>query len=280
MPSESISSVATIERGKLTAGGPVLPNTSAALARSAEAELAAVSRLPEISDDLMYAAIVERGKSASRIHAALEEDRVSLTKPLLDEKRRIDDAFRPALDAATKAIAQLRTLCGAYLDRKRLERIEVERAAQAEASNAEAERKAALEQQESEARERLKAAAVAGDATAALEAAAEVDEARREAAMPMPAAHAPAAYTEPPKVAGTSRRKKYVWVYANTDTRAAQRTLAVEAVRRFLAGDPSLMPLIEIDESKISTLVRDLGEDCGVPGVVVREASSVAFGRK
>jgi len=283
MPTESSSKAVAgeaIERGDLVmrvppSDKPALPNTSAALARLAAAELDAVNRLPEIEDEKVYELMIGRGQAAARMVVALDADRKSLVDYHVKEQRRINDAFRPALEAAEAAKSKLRALCGRFLDRKREEREKAERLAVEANRKAEEERRAALEQQEREAAERMKDAASAGNVDAALEAAADIDRAREDAALPLPAAHVPAAYTPAPKVAGSARRKKFVWSWADDAT--SRRNFIVEAVRRFQAGDASLMTYLEIDEAKISRQVTNLGADANLPGVVARESSSVAF---
>lgn len=224
-----------------------------------------------------------------RVKAAqkkLEETRTSLTKPINESLRRLNDFFRAPADRLTAIERTIKAALTRFADeQERIRREEQRRAEEAarrererlaeqarEAERkarekAEAERRAA-----EEARRAAEAAAAAGRAEEARKAAAAAAAAEaRAAATEAKAAEkveaietraaavvAPIVSREPPKVAGVATRE--VWKFTVTDAALVPREYCV------------------VDEAKIRKVVAALKGDTTIPGVRVYAEKSIAAG--
>lgn len=207
------------------------------------------------------------GDELKRIKAKakeLETQRVGMTRPLDETKKRIMDWFREPLAFLEDAERAIKRAIGDYDAEQRRLRQEAERAA-AEAARKERERmeaeaaKAEQAAREKREREEAKARALeeqgrAAEAEAKRKAAEEAEaarmreaEAKRAAAASMPVA--PVVHMEAPKIAGVSSRQ--VWKFEITD--------AALLPREYLAPD----------EKAIGAVVRALGERANIAGVRV-----------
>lgn len=207
------------------------------------------------------------GEELKRIKAKakdLEAQRVSMTKPLDETKKRILDWFRDPLQYLADAEAAIKRAISAYDAEQRRLQQEAERAAaeaarkerermEAEAAKAEQAAREKREREEAKARA-LEAQGRAAEAEAKRKAAEEAEaarmreaEAKRAAAASMPAA--PVVHFEQPKVAGVSSRQ--VWKFEIVDGAQIPREYMVP------------------DEKAIGAVVRALGERANIPGVRV-----------
>lgn len=218
-----------------------LPNKEA-MNKSAHAALMMATDYP-ISDDESYQLAAEELQAIKAKAKELEKQRVSITSHLLSAKKSIDDLFRPAQDKLADAEKLLKKSMLAYTEEQERKAEQALRAAE------EAQREAAAKAAELE-----RAAAKSEDTEAAV-----------EAAMAIVAAHAPVAVVAPPKAAGVSVRK-------TVKARVANKAEFV----RFAVESPSLLDLIEVNESKLNQLAKALGQNLNYPGIEVIEEKSLA----
>jgi hypothetical protein len=186
------------------------------------------------------------GEELKRIKAKekeIETMRVSITKPLLDAKRRVDDLFKKPLDLLDKAEKAIKSGIAGYLaeiDRKRREE---ETARQAEAARL--------------AREAAKAESKGHDVKAAMK------HAEAAAVMQAPSVN------EAPKVAGVSM--SFIWRHNVIDFPALVKAVA--------AGKAPL-DLLRPNDVEIGKRVRALGEEFRVPGIAISKDPVIRAGSR
>lgn len=212
---------------------------------------------------------------------AAEAERVELTKPLLDTKKRIDQKFKDAMapfDAADKIVREKVGVWSAEQDRIRreeearleAERVERERKAREVRERQEAQEREKREQAQREAREAEELAAKAKDAEDAAAAEQLAEEARTAAAEAATAEQAIAALPDvqlpkatveaPAKPAGISTRKRW----------------------RVKSMDVGAMPahLLEPNKTAVGQALRgalkDTGQPPEIPGVVFEQVDEMA----
>ena len=210
-----------------------------------------------------------------RVKAAqkkLEETRTSLTKPINESLRRLNDFFRAPTDRLAAIERTIKTALTRFADEQERLRREEQRRAE-EAARRERERLAEQAREaERKAREKAEAerkaaeeAAAAGRAEEAAKlqaraAATEAKAAERVEAIETRAAAvvAPIISREAPKVAGVATRE--VW--------------------KFTVTDPALVPreYCVVDEARIRKVVAALKGDTTIPGVRVYAEKSIAAG--
>jgi hypothetical protein len=164
----------------------------------------------------------------------LEEQRVAITKPLLEAKRRVDDLFRKPLEYLAEAEGVLKSAINGYQRRIEDEKRR-ERAAAEEAARKEAKRLAEL---------------AAKQAAAGREEKAAETRARAEAVQ-----MAPSPVVEAPKVAGISTRKKYSVVVVDD-----------EQARAFVQSNPAFRYLLVWDQAGLNKLAGAQREAFSIPG--------------
>lgn len=194
------------------------------------------------SADMATAAADDLGQIKGKLKA-LDEKRLSLTRPLDEAKKRIMELFEGPRTVLLQAEGVLK---GAILDWNKREqaRLEAERREQERIAREAAE---AAARQAEEARKAAEVAAAAGNAEAAVELEQQAEQAV-EAATAL-ATMAPAVAAAPAKLAGVSTRQE--WDFEVTDPAAIPREYLV------------------IDEKKIRGVVKALKADANIPGVRV-----------
>lgn len=246
--------------------------TPEAHAAAADARtLLAAARDFRVTTNAEYTAAGEELKRIKAKAKELEAQRVGMTKPLDETKKRIMDWFRDPLQFLADAESSIKRAIGSYEAEQRRLQQEAEKAA-AEAARKERERmeaeaaKAEQAAREKREKEEVKARALeaqgrAAEAEAKRKAAEEAEalrmreaDAKRAAAASMPAA--PVVHFEQPKVAGVSSRK--AWKFEIVD--------AEQLPREFL------MP----NEKAIGGVVRSLGGKANIPGVRVYDETVIS----
>lgn len=239
--------------------------TPEAKAAAADAEtMLSTARAFAVTTAAQYTAAGEELKRIKAKAKELEAQRVGMTRPLDETKKRIMDWFRDPLQYLADAESSIKRAIGAYDAEQRRLQQEAEKAAaeaarkerermEAEAARAEQAAREKREREEAKARE-LEAKGRAAEAEAKRKAAEEAEaarlreaEAKRAAAASMPTA--PVVHFEQPKVAGVSSRQ--VWKFEIAD--------AAQLPREYLIPD----------EKAIGAVVRALGERASIPGVRV-----------
>lgn len=231
----------------------------------------------------MYAVAGDELRSIVTKRKAIEELRLSLTRPIDLAKARIMDLFRAPTDRLAKAEQLLRG---------EMTRYQAEERAKAEAARREAEAKAAAERAEQEriAREaseaQRKAAAlaeasrIAGDLEAAKvlqEAVAvqrEIAEAAREQVELADIAPPTMIATIQPKAAGVATRKN--WKHELTDFKA----LVLAAAKRAEAGDDFLLGFLLPNDKALGTAAKSMQAKLSIPGVRVYAEEGLSVRRK
>lgn len=211
-----------------------------------------------------YSAAGEELKAIKGKAKALEERRLTMTRPLDESKARIMDFFRTPAKYLADAETAIKRAMGAFDEAQRKRREEAERIAaeasrkererlQTEAAKAEQSAREKREKEEAKARE-LEAKGRQAEADARRKAADEAEaqrmrdaESKRVAAESMPMA--PVVHMEAPKASGVSSRQ--AWKFEITNVALLPREY--------------LLP----DDKAIGGVVRALGDKCNIPGVRV-----------
>lgn len=242
-----------------------------------------------IDDDEMFAAAGDELRGIVTKGRQIEELRKSLTGPILEAKRRIDEFFRGPLDRLSQAESVLKLSMSTYQreQQRRIEEAQRAAAAEAERQRQEAERIAA-EQRAAEAaaqaeRERLAAEATTrmeqavktGDATAMAEAEQLAAEAQAIQAAPVESRpqeeiHVPAVVVPiAAKAKGVSFRN--VWKAEVTDH---------SAFIRGAAGRPEIEAMLKVDESALNKFAQATAGKAHVAGVRFYEDTVTAARRR
>jgi hypothetical protein len=236
------------------------------------AQLEEYARTYQVTTAEQYAAGATDLQQVKAAQKRLEETRTSITKPMNDALRRVNDFFR----GPTERLAAVERVLKAQLvkfadEQERIRREEQRKADEAarkererlEAQAREAERKA-REKAEAD-RKAAEAAAAAGRAEEAAKLAARAAATEEKAAakaddLALRAATTVAAVIarEPPKVAGVSTRE--VWKFEITDPAAVPREYLV------------------VDEARIRKVVQALKGDAKIAGVRVYAERQMAAG--
>lgn len=243
-----------------------LPSASQ-LSQDAEGALEMV-RAFEVADDACYSLAGEEMNACLKRAAQLNEQRMSLTRPIDESKARIMDLFRGPVSVLEEAARLWRGKMTAYTDairrRAEAERLENERIAREE-------------------RDRLAAEA------AALEAANRSGEAEIKRRVADMVVAAPAAVQAAPKVAGVKQRTQTVvevyelWALAChiTGVRWIPDVDKPGEMRGVVgAPHPELLALLEPAMVKVRAHGLSMGEACNTPGIRVRVESAIAGSRK
>lgn len=245
-----------------------LPEVRAITAQITDLEKFAASYT--VTTPEQYAAGADDLRNVKAQQKKLEETRTSLTKPINESLRRLNDFFKAP---AEKLAGIERTIKGklvAYQDEQDRLRREAQRRADEEATaarrKAEAEAAAARAKADAEAaalRAKAEAEAAAGNAAEAAKLAARADTKLEKAEVKAQALETAAAQTvapivqaETPKVTGVATRK--VWKFEVTDSSKLPREF--------------LMP----DEQKIRKYVQAMQADARIDGVRIWSESQIA----
>lgn len=213
-----------------------------AMQRGATSALAMVHAF-EVVDDATYGLAADELTAIKRRASTLDEQRKAITKPLDDAKAAVMSLFRGPLDLLAQAESAIKSkMVGYTTEQRRIAeqaRIEAERIAHAE--------------REKLAREAAELAAQGRTGEAAFK-----EQVAQMVVAPPPAVAAPV------KVKGISERKSVE--HTVTD---------LHALIRHVAEHPELVDLLE-PTTKLRAYVRGLGMNCNLPGVAVRESTTVA----
>lgn len=242
---------------------------SAALASGARQVVDFVSTF-EITSGEEYELATDELRSIKVRAKRLEEQRTSITGPINEALRGINNLFRGPSDLLAEAERVIKGKLLAWDAEQKRIADEARRAAEAAAA-AERERLA----QEAKARQReaeqqaaaAAAAEAAGDAIAAQVAAAAAaraqDEAQSAAIATQMVVAAPAV-TQPAPVKGVS-----------TATRIDFEIVSLEKLVAHVAAHPELLPLVTVDSTRMRAYVRGLGAACALPGVRVFDVQTM-----
>ena len=249
-----------------------MPAVQAVTAEVASLETFAATYAVETAAQYQHGAEdLKRVKAAQK---KLEETRTSLTKPINESLRRLNDFFRAPADRLAAIERTIKAALTRFADEqervRREEQRKAEEAARKERERLEAQaREAERRAQEKAAEERRAAeeAAAAGRAEEAARLAARAAATEAKAASKVEAIEtraaavvAPIISREPPKVAGVATRE--VW--------------------KFTVTDPALVPreYCVVDETKIRKVVAALKGDTTIPGVRIWCEKSIAAGTR
>jgi hypothetical protein len=196
-----------------------------------------------------YELAAEELQAIQKREKTLNDQRMSITRPIDEAKTNVMSLFRPATDALAQAGAILKTKMLGYAQEQQrkaaAERAESERLAQEERSRLEAQ-----------------AAALAAEGRAG-----EAEVKHQIAAMIVAAP--PATETTAPKVAGISTRSVVDFELVD-----------LLALVQHVALNPELVGLLQIDSVKVRAHVKSLGLACKTPGLRVFDKASIAASRK
>ncbi len=247
-----------------------LPEVRAAVEEITSLETFAATYHVETAEQ--YSAGAEDLKRVKAAQKRLEETRTSLTKPINESLRRLNDFFRSPADRLVVIERAIKGALTRFADEqeriRREEQRKADEAARREREKIEAQaREAARKAADKAAAERRAAeeAAAAGRAEEAAKLAARAAATEAKAAEKVEAAEeraatvvAPVISREPPKVAG----------------------LATREVVRFEIVDASLLPreYVVPDEARIRKVVNALKTDANIPGVRVWTERQIAAG--
>lgn len=199
--------------------------------------------------EMAEAAADDLGQIKAKIKA-LDEQRLSMTRPLDEAKKRIMELFERPRSVLVRAEAALKASLLTWQDSER-KRLEAERKAQEEALRKQQE---AMRRQQEEAERKAKEAAASGDTTAAVEAEAQ---AQAIAATAEAVAHmAPAVTAAPAKIAGVSTRED--WKCELVDLMTLVKAVA--------AGEASI-ELLEFNQKEANKRAKALKQEFKVPGL-------------
>jgi hypothetical protein len=211
--------------------------------RARAGDALAASKSLVVDSQEMYEIGAEHTKAIKQLAKQVEDQRLSMTRPLDESKKVIMDFFRPITDALDKAESELKSKLVAYSnDQARIRREAEERARR----EAEAARRAEQERLAAEAA----AAAEAGDEAKADELVAEAVAAEAAPVIVV------APHVEAPKAAGVSKRDN--WIGEVTDIGA----LIVAAAER-----PELRVLLAVDTKALGKLAKAYKDTVPIPGV-------------
>lgn len=235
-----------------------------------------------------------------------EEERLDQTRPLDATKKRVMDAYRGALDAATQGVAHLKARINDYLNEQ--ERIRLTREAEARRIQEEAQRKAdeeaAAARRAAEEAQRLAQQAQTPEeqeraATVLAEAAAKVEEATQTVAEVM-TAPTPIVATTAPKVAGIQRKTTWrgechnftelaiaVGIGALIEVIRAQPEAGkkyqdvlahVEPLSQAFGTAP--ITLLELNQTTLNQMAKALKAALAIPGCKAVEDKNISAGRR
>lgn len=253
----------------------------AALSKSAGSALA-MARTFTITTSEDYGLCAEELKAANAKFKALEEKRLTITRPMDAAKKAVMDLFRGPLDTLEQAIGLYkRSMLDWDREQERIaaeQRRAAEEAAAAERRRLEAEaaeRQRIADEQAAALQRQAEEAARAGDAAAAQKAAEQAAVVQQEAAAEVAAIEsvaavivAPAPAVERTKVAGISTAKG--WDFEVTDVTALIKDVAAK-----IDTQPGLAGVLMADSVKLRALVKALGPNLNLAGVRVIEKRTV-----
>lgn len=266
--------------------GQVVYDASAAIALTTQAQraLAGAEDFTVDSDEMLEAAAEDLRRIKAQ-QKAVEEQRTSITAPLNQVLKAVNDLFRPPAQFLQQAESRLKGAMLTYTNEQARRAEEARRIAE-EAARRERERiEAEQREQERLAREAAEAAqraareaataAAAGDAEAAeraqreaqeqAEAAEHANAQAQAAAVTAAVISAPVAVAAPAKVTGISTSKSVDFVVENL----------LELVKH-VAANPDQIGLLQVDTVKLRAQVRATGMRTKLPGVRVFEKSTMA----
>lgn len=215
-----------------------------ALTASAQGSLRMAKAYDTISSDDEYGEAAEELQAIKAKAKALEERRMSITRPLDAAKKAVMDLFRGPSEALAEGEKIIKNAMIAWDDKKE---------EQAKAAAAAAEAAARIERESLQAQAEQAAAAGNTEAAAA-------------AAMEAEMVTAVVAATEAPKTAGISQRES--WEYEVTDLLAL--------VKHIVNERPDMIGLVVVDSVRMRNMVKALGKEFRYPGVRVFSKKSIA----
>lgn len=235
--------------------------------RAARAHLQ-VCEAYKIDSPELYQEAAKDAQHIAKLRKIADDNRLSQTRPLDEQKRVIMDAYRPVTDTLDQANSIIRDEMLRY---RRAEEAKVEQARREAEEAARREREAA-EEAARRAQAEAEELAAAGDVAAAAEAAVRAEEAHIAAEMaevappPMPTISAP-------RAAGVSSRQNWK---AEVQNLAALVTAAAEALAK---GDTTLLGYLQANEKALNLTAKALKAQARIPGVRIYAEDSLAVRR-
>lgn len=213
---------------------------------------------------------------------ALNERRLSITRPLDQAKASTMELFRPSVETLEQGEAHLKLVINTFYDREERKRQEEERRLreeqrkeqerlQAEAAERRIEAERQAQEKERQAAEAAKAGHAEGQQLALIAAQEVRQQGQMEAeALQQQAAVVPAAIVAETKVAGTSRSEKFV-----------AAVIDKHALIKYVAENPEWLNLLDVNQVALNGIARSQKTDCRIPGVKVeRDFIVSARGRR
>jgi hypothetical protein len=197
----------------------------------------------DVTNDAQYAQAGEVAKAAKNRAKEIEELRTSITKPLNDSLRKINNLFKPAAEKYAKVDKIAGQAMLNYQNAKRQEAIRLE----AEQRKLQEKERGKLERQAEKAEEK-------GDQTTA--------DALRSVSDNMPTA--PIVNAAPPKVQGMTSRDN--WTY---------RIVNYKALVQHLIKTPKYHYLLKVDEVELRKLVRAMKDNTDIKHIDVKNDPSM-----
>lgn len=266
--------------------GAVTYDASAAIVFTNQAQraLANADDFTVDSDDMLEAAADDLRKIKG-LQKQVEDTRTSITGPMNQALKAINDLFRPPAEYLKQAEGRLKGAMLAYtteqerkaeaarrqaeeLARQERERLAAEQRRQEEAARAAAQaaERAAREAQEAAARGDAEAAARAEqEAQAQAQAAEQASTEAQASAVEAAVVSMPIAMPAPARVSGISTSKTVDFVVED-----------LHALVRHVAERPELITLLAVDQVKLRAQVRATGMNTKLPGVRVFQKSTMA----
>lgn len=242
---------------------------SEALSSKAQAQLVIAREFAVTDPETYQMAGVELNAIRAK-YKKLEEQRLSITRPMDEAKKRVMDLFKPPMMLLEQADAALATNMVSYHEKCEREAAEARAKAQAEAA-AERERlaKEARDAEEAAAKLAKEAQERSGETArqAELEAAAKASEARALAQQASMVTAAPPVVVAPVSTgAGTAKTWKV-------------EVLDLLALVKFVAAHPEHIGLVKADEVKLKALARSMEENFNVDGVRASQVTGIRSAR-
>lgn len=266
--------------------GQVAYDASVAIVLSGQAQRALTNATDFIVDsDDMLAMAGDDLKAVKALQKQVEEKRTSITGPLNQAVKAINDLFRAPADYLKQAETSLKSAMLTYTDERERKAAEARRAAE-ELARQERERLAEQERQQQaaareaeaaaeRARQEAGAAAAAGDQAAAEEAQRRADEQAQAAQAAQAEALATAQTAEvismPPAVQAAPKVRG-----VSTSTSVDYEVTSLHDLVKHIGQHPELLSLVAADSVKLRAYVRGLGLNTNLPGVRVFEKKTMS----
>lgn len=235
-----------------------------------------------IADASDYALAADELKAIKAKMSALEEQRMSITRPMDAAKKMVMDLFRGPLDALAKAEGTFKRSMLAYDAEQQRIAAEARRVAEAAAAAERARLQAeaaevarAAEEERRKLAEQAEAARAAGNAEAAQRAEAEAAQKREAAEAEAAALQSLAAVTIAQSPIVEANKTKGISTSKTLDFDVADLPALIKHIAGQLDTTPGLADLLMVDNVRMRAYVKAMGMDANLAGVTVFEKTTL-----